>query len=107
MTLWRVTVLHNGSVVLRLELATLDVALQALASTLHALPPMQHHDQVHERSRPEDGDAPDERERVREPGRPHEVCPEPLPASTGADEAVEEKPNPFAALAALKRSDLN
>lgn len=36
----------------------------------------------------------------------HEVCPEPLPASTD-DGQVEEKPNPFAALAALKRAGLN
>jgi uncharacterized protein len=36
----------------------------------------------------------------------HEVCPQPLPMSAGeedASEAAEERPNPFAALAALKR----
>lgn len=34
----------------------------------------------------------------------HEVCPEPLPMSAGeADEPEEAAPNPFAALAALKR----
>jgi uncharacterized protein len=32
----------------------------------------------------------------------HELCPEPLPMAHG-DEPVEERPNPFAALAALKR----
>jgi len=36
----------------------------------------------------------------------HEVCPEPL-AVAGDDESAEEKPNPFAALAVLKRSNLN
>ncbi len=34
----------------------------------------------------------------------HEVCPVPLVAPADAAELVEEKPNPFAALAALKRS---
>jgi uncharacterized protein len=33
----------------------------------------------------------------------HDVCPEPLPMSHGDDEADEPAPNPFAALAALKR----
>jgi len=37
----------------------------------------------------------------------HGVCPEPLVASADAAGEVEEKPNPFAALAALKRTDLN
>ena len=36
----------------------------------------------------------------------HEVCPEPLPLVDDADE-LEDKPNPFAALAALKRPKLN
>jgi len=36
----------------------------------------------------------------------HDVCPEPLPQAL-ADEAELDKPNPFAALAALKRSNLN
>jgi uncharacterized protein len=36
----------------------------------------------------------------------HEVCPEPLVAP-GDDEIADEPPNPFAALAALKRTDLN
>ena len=36
----------------------------------------------------------------------HEVCPEPLPL-TDDEELTVEKPNPFAALAALKRSNLN
>jgi uncharacterized protein len=34
----------------------------------------------------------------------HEVCPEPLLVAPTDDEPLEEKPNPFAALAALKRS---
>jgi uncharacterized protein len=34
----------------------------------------------------------------------HEVCPEPLPMEPGDDLAEEPAPNPFAALAALKRS---
>ena len=34
----------------------------------------------------------------------HEVCPVPLVAPTGPEEPLAEKPNPFAALAALKRS---
>lgn len=35
----------------------------------------------------------------------HEVCPEPLPLADDADDAeVEERPNPFAKLAALKRT---
>ncbi len=33
----------------------------------------------------------------------HEVCPQPLPVPSGLGEVLEEKPNPFAALAALKR----
>jgi len=33
----------------------------------------------------------------------HETCPEPLPSSAGDDEVEEETPNPFAALAALRR----
>jgi uncharacterized protein len=33
----------------------------------------------------------------------HEACPVPLPIGTGDDGAADEKPNPFAALAALKR----
>ena len=33
----------------------------------------------------------------------HEVCPVPLVAPAEADDLVDEKPNPFAALAALKR----
>ena len=38
----------------------------------------------------------------------HEVCPEPLvPAANAAAEPVEDKPNPFAALAGLKRQNLN
>jgi len=36
----------------------------------------------------------------------HESCPEPLVAAAD-DEPVEEKPNPFAALATLKRANLN
>lgn len=36
----------------------------------------------------------------------HEVCPEPLASSAG-EESLEDKPNPFAALAALKGSKLN
>lgn len=36
----------------------------------------------------------------------HDVCPEPLPLADEADE-LEDKPNPFAALAALKRPKLN
>ncbi|HWI11329.1 MAG TPA: YceD family protein [Burkholderiaceae bacterium] len=36
----------------------------------------------------------------------HEVCPEPLVAAADL-EIADEKPNPFAALAALKRTDLN
>lgn len=36
----------------------------------------------------------------------HEVCPQPL-VTLVDDEPVEDKPNPFAALAALKRTDLN
>ena len=36
----------------------------------------------------------------------HDVCPEPLPLTEG-EELSDEKPNPFAALAALKRSNLN
>ena len=36
----------------------------------------------------------------------HETCPEPLVAAVD-DEPVEEKPNPFAALATLKRANLN
>jgi uncharacterized protein len=35
----------------------------------------------------------------------HEICPEPLLA--GAEAPVDEKPNPFAALAALKRTNPN
>lgn len=37
----------------------------------------------------------------------HEVCPEPLPQTDEGDESegVEERPNPFAKLAALKRRD--
>jgi len=34
----------------------------------------------------------------------HEVCPVPLMAPADDEEVIEEKPNPFAALAALKRS---
>jgi len=34
----------------------------------------------------------------------HEVCPVPLVAPAGEDDLIEEKPNPFAALASLKRS---
>jgi uncharacterized protein len=34
----------------------------------------------------------------------HDVCPEPLPMAHGEEEADEPAPNPFAALAALKRS---
>ena len=34
----------------------------------------------------------------------HEVCPVPLVAPIDANDVVDEKPNPFAALAALKRS---
>jgi len=37
----------------------------------------------------------------------HEVCPEPLVAAAGDDGLVEDKPNPFAALAGLKRTNLN
>ena len=37
----------------------------------------------------------------------HEVCPVPLVAAHEADEPLAEKPNPFAALAALKRPKLN
>lgn len=37
----------------------------------------------------------------------HEVCPEPLAVASDDDELAEDKPNPFAALAALKRSNLN
>ena len=37
----------------------------------------------------------------------HEVCPEPLLVAVEADEPLAEKPNPFAALAVLKRTDLN
>ncbi len=37
----------------------------------------------------------------------HEVCPEPLIVAAEADEPLAEKPNPFAALAALKRTELN
>ena len=37
----------------------------------------------------------------------HEVCPEPLAVASDGDELAEDKPNPFAALAALKRSNLN
>lgn len=33
----------------------------------------------------------------------HEVCPQPLPQAEGDLDPVQEKPNPFAALAALKR----
>jgi len=33
----------------------------------------------------------------------HELCPEPLPVPDDAPEAADERPNPFAALAALKR----
>lgn len=36
----------------------------------------------------------------------HEVCPDPLPMSHGDDEEEEPAPNPFAALAALKRNGL-
>jgi uncharacterized protein len=36
----------------------------------------------------------------------HEVCPEPLVAAAD-DEVFEDKPNPFAALATIKRSGLN
>ena len=36
----------------------------------------------------------------------HEACPEPL-APASDDETLEERPNPFAALAALKRTNLN
>jgi uncharacterized protein len=34
----------------------------------------------------------------------HELCPQPLPMEHGDDAAADERPNPFAALAALKRS---
>ena len=34
----------------------------------------------------------------------HDVCPEPLVTARDADEPLDEKPNPFAALAALQRS---
>ena len=34
----------------------------------------------------------------------HEVCPEPLPRPLGEPDAVSERPNPFAALAALKKA---
>ncbi len=37
----------------------------------------------------------------------HEVCPEPLVSAAADAEAADEKPNPFAALAALKRTNLN
>lgn len=37
----------------------------------------------------------------------HELCPQPLPMAAGDDEAGQEKPNPFAALAALKRGRPN
>jgi uncharacterized protein len=37
----------------------------------------------------------------------HDVCPEPLAAAADDDEVVDDKPNPFAALAVLKRSKLN
>ncbi|HEY0818416.1 MAG TPA: YceD family protein [Rhizobacter sp.] len=36
----------------------------------------------------------------------HEVCPDPLPLQEQDAEAVEEKPNPFAVLASLKRGGL-
>jgi uncharacterized protein len=36
----------------------------------------------------------------------HEVCPEPLVPPPG-DEPAEDKPNPFAALVGLKRTNLN
>ncbi len=36
----------------------------------------------------------------------HDVCPEPL-AQASDEDVVEERPNPFAALAALKRTNLN
>ena len=36
----------------------------------------------------------------------HEVCPEPL-VPAAEDELVDDKPNPFAALASLKRTNLN
>jgi uncharacterized protein len=36
----------------------------------------------------------------------HEVCPEPLKAAHEEIPPVEEKPNPFAVLASLKRGDL-
>ena len=35
----------------------------------------------------------------------HETCPQPLPQAAGEEAEVEDKPNPFAALAALKRRD--
>ena len=37
----------------------------------------------------------------------HEVCPEPLVAAADDEELAEDKPNPFAALAGLKRTNLN
>ena len=37
----------------------------------------------------------------------HEVCPEPLVAAADDDAPAEDKPNPFAALAGLKRTNLN
>ena len=37
----------------------------------------------------------------------HEVCPKPLVVAADAADVLEEKPNPFAALAALKRGNLN
>ena len=37
----------------------------------------------------------------------HAVCPKPLVVAAGADDMPDEKPNPFAALAALKRKSLN
>ena len=37
----------------------------------------------------------------------HEICPKPLVAIVGAEDLPDEKPHPFAALAALKRRDPN
>ena len=37
----------------------------------------------------------------------HEVCPKPLVAAASIEDVPDEKPNPFAALAALKRENLN
>lgn len=37
----------------------------------------------------------------------HEVCPKPLVVAASTEDMPDEKPNPFAALAALKRGNLN